>query len=184
LLENLGVQYDAVKVNLRDHTYGGGNYYEVNPKGSVPAIELDNGEVITENAVILQYLADLRPDSGMLPRIGSLDRYRAQEWLNFIATELHKGFSPLFHKETPEDYKPILREKLAKSFAFIAKPLAERPFLLGDRLGAPDTYLYVILRWSTKMKIDFEGQPSLVRFYDRMNQLPVTKRTLEAEGLT
>lgn len=182
----MGLEYDAVPVNLRTHTYSStvGDYYQVNPKGSVPAIELDNGEVLTENAVILQYLSDQKPDSNMLPKVGTFERYRALEWLNFIATELHKSFSPLFHSDTPEEYKKITRDKIAKSFDFVAKGLSSKPFLMGEHFSAPDAYLFVMLRWATKMKVDIVQWPALTQFFERVRHLPATVRTFEAEGLS
>lgn len=183
LLENLGLKYEAEKVNLRDHSYAGGDFYQINPKGSVPVIELGNGEVLTENAVLMQYLCDQKPDSGMLPKFGTFERYRGLEWLNFITTELHKGFSPLFRATTPEDYKGVIKEKLVKSFEFVAQTLNEQPFLMGDRVTAPDCYLFVMLRWADKLKVDL-GQPILTQYYERMGSLPATTRALQAEGLS
>lgn len=181
VMEHLALEYQAVPVKLDTHSYAGGDYYRVNPKGSVPALELDNGEVLTENAVILQYLADQKPDSGMLPKSGALERYRALEWLNFIATELHKNFGPLFNPKTPEEYRRIAKENIAKRLDFIAQRMGPA-FLMGAQLSAPDAYLFVMLTWAPKMQIDVG--PVLTEFAERVKALPATRRTLEAEGLS
>ncbi|HYD49592.1 MAG TPA: glutathione transferase GstA [Terriglobales bacterium] len=184
LLEHLELPYEAVPVKLDAHTYPGGDYYQINPKGSVPALELDGGEILTENAVILQYLADQKPEARSLPQSGSLERYRALEWLNYIATELHKNFGPLFNSRAPEEYKTIAKENIGKRFEFVAKRLGAQSFLAGDHFSAPDAYLFVMLTWADKMKIDTSRWPELGRYAERIKSLPAAQRALKAEGLS
>jgi glutathione S-transferase len=122
-----GIALDLKKVNTKDKSIdGGGDYWRVNPKGYVPALELDDGQVLTEGPAIVQYLADQKPEAGLAPKAGSFERYQLQEWLNFISTEIHKQFSPLFKPNTPEEYKKVAKENLAARFAWLDKELGSR----------------------------------------------------------
>src|SRR3954470_12237315 len=147
--------FDLVQVDLKaKRTKDGSDFTKVNPKGQVPTLQLDDGQILTENTVIDQYLADQKPDTGLLPRSG-LERYRGLEWLSFVSTELHKTFGPLFRPNTPEDYKPIIRENIGKKFDYVEQQLADgRQYLMGDRFTAPDAYLFTILGWAKAMNID------------------------------
>lgn len=183
LLEALGLGYKPVQVDLKKHTYDGGDFYRVNPKGSVPVLGLDGGEVLTENAVILQYLADQKPEGGMLPKPGTMARYRALEWLNFIATEVHKAFGPLFRPDTPESFKGAVRETIGKRFGYVAQQLGEKPFLTGDRFAAPDAYFFTMLTWAPGMDINLKSWPTLQAYFERVKGLPFVRKTLNEEGL-
>jgi glutathione S-transferase len=185
-LREAGLPFDLVRVDLRAHKLGGGgeDYYAVNPKGYVPLLELDDGTRLTEGAVIDQYIADQKPDARLIPRAGTLERYRAQEWLNFIASELHKQFSPLFYPTTPEEVKTQQRQRIAGRFDLIEKTLAKQPYLLGDNFSVADGYLFNMLRWTEHTGIDRAKWPALVAFYDRVSQRPAVKDALEAEKNT
>jgi len=183
VLREAGLPVELVRVDLRAHKLAGGgeDYYGVNPKGYVPLLELDDGSRLSEGAVIDQYLADKNPDARLIPRAGTIERYRAQEWLNFIATELHKQFSPLFYPTTPDAVKDAQRQKIGGRFDLIEKTLAKQPYLLGDTFTAPDAYLFNMLRWTEHTGIDRSKWPALVAFYERVSQRPAVQAALEAE---
>jgi glutathione S-transferase len=176
--------FDLVQVDLKaKRIKDGGDFTKVNPKGQVPTLELDDGQILTENAVIDQYLADQKPDAGLLPRSG-LERYRGLEWLNFVSTELHKTFGPLFRPNTPEDYKPIIHENISKKFDYVEQQFADgRQYLMGDRFTAPDAYLFTILGWAKAMNIDLSPWPKLTAYRDRVAARPKVQEALKAEGL-
>ena len=179
-----GLTVDLKKVNLKDKTIdGGGDFRQVNPKGYVPALEADNGQVLTEGPAIVQYLADQKPDSGLAPKAGSFERYKLQEWLNFITTEIHKGFSPLFKPNTPDDYKKIVKENLATRFDWLDKQLAGKDFLTGKAFTVADAYLFTVLRWTEPTRIDMSRWPNLVAYLARVAARPKVKEALKAEGL-
>lgn len=182
-LREAGVPFELVRVDLRAHKLSGdgADYYGVNPKGYVPLLELDDGTRLSEGVVIDQYIADQKPEANLIPRPGTIARYRAQEWLNFIATELHKQFSPLFSPATPEDFKAQLRQKIGSRFDLVEKTLARQPYLLGDNFGVADAYLFNMLRWTEHTGIDRAKWPALVAFFDRVAQRPAVKAALEAE---
>jgi len=151
LMHEIGTNHDAVKVNLRSKTLDDGSpYLEVNPKGSVPALRLDNGEVLTENAVILQYLGD-RAGSDVLPPVGDFRRYRVLEMVNYITTELHKSFAPLFNASAGDETKHLFRQQIAHKLDYVDRRLGAGPFLFGDTLTIGDPYLFVISSWADKM---------------------------------
>lgn len=183
VLEELGLKYDTEVVDLKDKkTASGGDYLAINPKGYVPALQLDSGEVLTEGPAIVQYLADQVPGKQLAPANGSMERYRLQEWLTFIGTELHKGHGPLFAPGTPEDYKPQVREQLAKRFAWVDRQLAGKDYLLGS-FSVADAYLYTVSRWGQYVGVDLSGLANIVAFQQRMEQRPAVQAALRAEGL-
>jgi glutathione S-transferase len=180
----LGIPVELKKVNTKDKTIeGGADYWKVNARGYVPALELDDGQVLTEGPAIVQYLADKKPDAGLAPKAGSLERYRLQEWLNFLTSEVHKQFSPLFKPNTPEDYKPIAKQNIATRFDWLDKQLAGKDYLTGKQFTVADAYLFVLLRWTKPTQIDLANWPNLAALHDRVAARPKVKEALQAEGL-
>jgi glutathione S-transferase len=158
-------------------------FLEINPKGYVPALGLDDGQVLTEGVAIVQYVADLKPESGLAPPPGTLERVRLQEWLNFIATELHKGLAPLLSPLASEEFKQATREKVASRLDFVAKGLVGRAFLLGERFTVADGYaLYALRAWKRFVKADLP--PGLGDYHARIEARPAVKTALQAEGLS
>ena len=182
-LSEAGLSYDAVKVDLRKHVLADGtDYTTINPKGYVPLLELDDGQRLSEAAVILQYIADRKPGS-LAPAAGTMERYRVMEWLNFIATELHKQFGPLWYPDTPEATRDKQRATLAKRFDHVSKTLATQPYLTGEAFGIADAYLFTILNWAGMLKVDLSPWPALQNFLARVAARPHVHAALVAEGL-
>jgi len=183
LMHEVGLEHDAKRVDLRNKTLeDGSDYLQVNPKGAVPALRVDSGEVLTENAVVLQFIGDLVPDSGVLPSLGDFRRYRVLEMVNFITTELHKRFSYLFSRDASDEVKQFVRGDLAKKLDWIDRRLSTGPFLMGEELTLPDPYLFVITRWTDRM-IGLDNWPKLTAFYERMLQRDSVRNVLRFEGL-
>ena len=183
LLHEIGLAHDAARVDLKSHTLeDGSSYLQVNPKGSVPALELDSGEVLTENAVILQFLGDRASWPEVLPPLGDFRRYRVLELVNFITTELHKSFAPLFSAAAGDETKTFFREQIAKKLDYLEGKLGSGPFLMGEDLTLPDPYLFVITGWAAKM-IGLDRWPNLSAFRERMMQRPAVRHVLKFEGL-
>jgi glutathione S-transferase len=179
-LQETGLPVELVRVDLRAHkTQDGGDYYAVNPKGYVPSLQLDDGTVLTEGAVITQYVADQRPEARMIPPPGTLDRYRVQEWLNFIATEIHKAFAPLFGGS--DEAKEQARARVSKRFDFVAKALEGRSYLVGDTFSVADAYLFNMLTWTTFSGIDLGKWPALQAFFARVRERPSVQAALAAQ---
>jgi len=155
----------------------------VNPKNQVPVLEMDNGQSLTEGPVIVQYLADQKPASGLIPPPGTIDRYRVQEWLNFITSELHKTFGPLFRPNTPEEFKTTSKEILGQRFNWIDKQLAGKQYLMGDTFTVADAYLFTIVRWSPRVGIDLSKWPNITAYLDRVAARPKVQEAMKAEGL-
>ncbi|WP_425066526.1 glutathione transferase GstA [Reyranella sp.] len=168
---------DVRAKKLRD----GSDYYKVNPKGQVPTLQLDDGAFLTEGPVIVQYLADGKPGNALLPPAGTLARYRVLEWLNFVGTELHKGFTPLFRPTTPQEYREIARQNLATRFKWLDSVLAGQPFLTGTAFTVADAYCYTILMWSKLHDIDLSPWPNLAAYVARVAERPSVKAAEEAE---
>ena len=185
VLEESGAHFDYQKVALKTHTTEDGrDFYAINPKGYVPALELEDGEILTEGPAITQYVADTHPYANLAPTPGTVARARVQEDLNFIGTEIHKSFSPLFNPATPDDAKQAAREKIAKRFDELETRLAGgRDYLQGD-FSIADAYLYVMTRWAPNMGIDLARWPHLVAFKARMASRPSVLAALSAEGLS
>lgn len=183
LLHEIGLDHDAAKVDLRNKTLeDGSSYLDINPKGSVPALELNNGEVLTENAVILQYLGDRSSATDVLPSTGSFRRYRVLEEVNFITTEVHKRFSFLFARDATDEFKQFVTQGLGQKLDYIDQKLGRGPFLMGDELTLPDPYLFVMTSWAEKM-IGLDRWPNLAAFRGRMLQRPSVRNVLRFEGL-
>ncbi len=182
-LREAALTFDLVRVDLKTHRLADGtDFAAVNPKGYVPVLELDGGERLTEGPAIVQYVADQVPDRRLVPPAGSIGRYRAQEWLTFIGTELHKGFSPLFRPDTPEAYKTIARDRLRQRLAWVDGQLEGRAYLMGDDYTVPDGYLYVMTRWAPKMGLDLAALANLSAFAARMEARPAVQAALQAES--
>lgn len=175
---------ELVPVDLaKKTTEDGGDFLAVNPNGYVPALDIGEGPVLTEASVVVQYLADRKPESGLMPAAGSTARYRVQQWLAFVSTELHKQFSPLFKPNTPDATKAIQRDLLAKRFAFVDKALANGTYLTGETFTAADAYLFTVLRWAGAMKLDLSAFPNIARFMDAVKARPAVQIALREEGL-
>ena len=183
-LREAGLQFETEEVDLGNKkTKSGTDYRAVNPKGSVPALQLDNGQVLTEAATIVQYIADKKPEAKLAPAAGTIDRYRLQEWLNYIATEIHKGISPLFNPKIPDGWKQVMIDALAARFDFLVKSLERKPYLMGDTFTVADGYLFTILGWTQYMNIDLGKWPTLKAYVDRIAARPAVRAALKAEGL-
>ena len=184
VLREAGLDFSIEKVDLvSKKTEHDADFLAINPKGQVPVLQLDDGSFLTENAVIVQYLADQKPDRQLLPEAGTPARYHALEWLNYVATELHKGFSPLFNPRFPDEAKTVARELLEKKFIFLNDQLAEKEYLLGSRFSVADAYLFTVLNWANALKFDFSALPHLSAFVERMKARPAVDAALTAEGL-
>lgn len=183
-LREAGVPFELVRVDLArgKQTSDGSDFLAINPKGYVAALVLDDGALLTEGAVIAQYAADLRPEADLAPRPGTFERVRLQEWLNFIASELHKGFGPLLSPKASEEYKADAKNRLAGRLEFLARSLEGKQYLLGDRFSVADGYAYWVLRmWVTYFKAELG--PTLAAYYARIGARPAVRDTLAAEGL-
>jgi glutathione S-transferase len=181
-LREAGASFDLVSVDLAAKRTGNGDdYREINPKGAVPALQLDDGTVLTENATILQYIAD-QIGGDLIPASG-VRRYRLLEWVNFIATELHKGFGPLWNPATPDAFKDTTRKLIGTRFDYVQRQLGEGPYLTGESFTIADAYLFVILNWTRIHDIDLSRWPGLTRFVERVAERPAVQDALEAEGL-
>ncbi len=184
VLQEAGIAADTEQVDNREKkTKSGKDYWAINPKGQVPALQLDSGEMLTEGPVIVQYLADQKPATGLVPPAGTLERYRVQEWLNFITSELHKSFGPIFRPTTPDAYKAISKENLGKRFDWLDKQLAGRQYLMGEKFTVADAYLFTVLRWSGRVEIDLGKWPNLKAYADRVAARPKVQAAMKAEGL-
>lgn len=178
-----GLPVDLVRVDLHTHkTVDGRDFRSINPKGYVPMIELDDGTRLTEAAAVLQYIADRVPGK-LAPPLDSFEHYRLLEWLNFISTELHKGFGPLWSPNLPEEQRLAVTQKLATRFPHVALPLERDPFLLGSRFSVADAYLFVILNWHGALKVDLSRWPALLRFLERVRERPAVRQAMLEEGL-
>ncbi|MCC6867288.1 MAG: glutathione transferase GstA [Burkholderiales bacterium] len=182
-LAEAGLPYDTVKVDLRKHvTADGTDYYTINPKGYVPFLALDDGSTLSEDAVILQYIADRKPGT-LAPAFGGFDRYRLMEWLNFVGTEIHKTFGPLWYPITPEATRTAAKDRLAARYGIIEKVLAAQPYLMGQAFSVADAYLYTITRWATPLKVDLGAFQALAQFMARVEARPAVQKVLAAEGI-
>jgi glutathione S-transferase len=182
VVHELGLPVQTVKVDLRAHKLAdGSDYYALNPKGYVPLLELDDGTRLTEAAVILQYLADRKPGT-LAPAFGGVERYRLMEWLNFIATELHKGFGPLWYPDTPEATRTKAIATLHKRFALVEEALGAHPYVAGDAFTIADAYLYTMLTWTKFLKVDIAGFPRLGAYMERVAARPSVQAAKAAES--
>jgi glutathione S-transferase len=164
-------------------TESGDDFWQINPKGYVPALRLDDGELLTEGTAIVQYLADLKPESGLAPANGTLARYRLQEMLGYINSELHKTYSPLFKPDTAEQTRAERKEYLLRRYQLIEDALSKQPWLLGDHFTAADAYLFTVTSWAKHVDLDLSGFPALLAFQKRVAERPAVLAAMEAEGL-
>lgn len=181
-LREAGLPFDLVRASTKTHQLDdGSSYYEINPKGYVPLLELDDGQRLTENPAVLQYIADRAPDKQLAPPSGSMERYRLQEWLGFVGTEMHKQFGPLFQPGFGDDVKAAFKDKIRKRLEWTDGQLAGKRYLMGERYTVPDGYLYVVLTWAGPMGIDLGPFKNLQAFKQRMEERPAVKAALQAE---
>ena len=185
VLRESGLAFEPVLASTKTHKLQDGtDYYGINPKGYVPLLELDDGQRLSEGPAIVQYIADQVPTKNLAPANGTLPRYRLQEWLTFIGTEIHKSFSPLFNPAMPEEGKQVYRERIASRLQFVDKELAGKQYVLGDHFSVADGYLYTVARWTKPMKIDISGLPNLSAYMERVGARPAVQEALKLEGLS
>ena len=185
VLREAQLPFELSKVDLAARkTESGANFNDVNPKGQVPTLELDDGSVLTEVPAIVQYLADRKPGSNLAPAAGTTERYRLQEWLNFITSELHKGLSPLFNSEMPQAAKQLIKQAIVSKFDYLDHHLANHQYLLNGRFSVADSYAFTIVSWSKLFDIDLTPWPNLQEYMQRIAQRPSVRDALKAEGLT
>ncbi|MGO4837477.1 glutathione transferase GstA, partial [Rhizobiaceae sp. 2RAB30] len=180
------VELERVDIMKSPHVTGtGADFTSINANGYVPALRLDDGSLLTEGTAIVQYLADLSPEAGLAPSAGTPERYRLQSWLNFVATELHKMYSPwLFHPEYGSQAQEVARRIIGRRLAFVDNHLAGTGlFLTGDRFTVADAYLFTIVGWSAFAKVDLSGFPHLRAFMERVGARPRVREAMQAEGM-
>lgn len=183
-LREAGISFELVKVDGKTKkTASGADFNAVTGKSYVPALELDNGKVLTEGAMIVQYIADKNPNAKLAPANGTDDRYALQEWLNFIAAEIHKGSSPLFNAQIPADWKTVVLDKLASRYDHLAKHLEKNAFVMGKEFSVADAYLFTVLNWTNFLGIDLGKWPTLKDYQARIAARPAVQAALKAEGL-
>jgi len=179
-----GIPVELEKVDTKaKRTASDQDYWLINPKGYVPALALDDGELLTEGPAIMQYLADLKPESGLAPANGTTARYRLQEMLGYINSELHKSYSPLFKPETPDAVREERKEYLRRRYRLLEERLAQHPWLVGDRFTVADAYLFTVTNWARHVALDLSEFPALLDFQKRVAERPAVQTALEAEGL-
>jgi glutathione S-transferase len=190
VLAELNHVYELEAVDLGNKTWSQGDFRQVNPKGSVPALRMDNGEVLTEGAVIAQYLCEMKPEQTLMPKAGSLENLRCREWLNYLSTELHKGFGPLFwggravrNDEGRKELTEFTKEVLSTRMNFISEKLGQNDWLMGKTFTLPDAYLFTILNWTAFVGLDLSRWSNLTAFMERTSKRPAVQRALKEEGL-
>ena len=182
--QEAGIALQLVKIDTQTKTIAAeGDYWAINPKGYVPALELDNGEVLTEGPAIVQYLADLKPEARLVPPSGSWARYRLQEALNYITSEIHKSYSPLFNAKVSTEVRAERVDYLRRRYALIDRQLAGRKYLFGDQFTVVDAYLFVVTRWAGFTKVDLSDYANLQAFQERVAERPAVWAAMKAEGL-
>ncbi len=183
-LREAGLPFQPVLASTKTHKLQDGtDYYTINPKGYVPLLELDDGERLSEGPVIVQYIADQAPGKKLAPAAGTMARYRLQEWLNFITSELHKSFSPLFNPAMPEEGKAVYRARLADRFKWVDGQLAGKSYLMGEEFSVADAYLFTVAGWGGYVGVDISGLPNLSAYMARVKARPAVQEALKAEGL-
>jgi glutathione S-transferase len=184
VLREAGAKFELEQVNNQEKkTKSGVDYWSINGKGQVPVLEFDNGERLTEGPVIVQWIADQNPSAGLIPAAGTPQRYRVMEWLSFVGSELHKVYAPLFRPTTPDAFKELSKENLGKRMAWLDQQLAGKQFLMGDKFTVADAYLFTVLRWSSRVKLDLSSWKNVTAFMDRVAARPKVVEAMKAEGL-
>lgn len=184
-LREAGITPTLVKVDIRAHTVeDGSNFYQINPKGYVPVLELDDGSRLTEGGAILEYIADLKPEANLAPAHGTMARHRLREWIGFISTEVHKGFAPLFNPALTDELKEAQRKKLGGRFDWISEQLAGKSYLTGEQFTIADGYLFTVLGWGKWTGVDVSKWPVLSAFIARVGARPAVQAAMHAEGLS
>jgi glutathione S-transferase len=183
-LREAGLKFELVKVDRHTKkTADGLDFNEVNPKGYVPTLKLDSGEVLTENVAVLQYIADRNPAAKLAPPAGTMERYHLMEWLSFINSEVHKNFTPMFNKEAPEDAKQYARKNLITRLKYLHGAMGSRNFLMGEQFTVADCYLFAVLSWGSYVNLDIGQWPQLKRYVERVGERPLVIEALKSEGL-
>lgn len=188
VMAEMNMVYEIEAVDIMNKTCASGNYMLINPKGAVPALRMENGEILTEGAVILQYLADQKMDSTLMPKFGTTDRYRCMEWLNFIATDVHKNFSPLFgtNVKNAEGLKELREgafETLKKKINYVSEQLGTNEFLMGNTFTVADAYLFTCLSWTKFVGFDLSTWSNVMTYMNRVSERPAVMRAMKEEGL-
>jgi glutathione S-transferase len=183
-LQEAGIAFEPVLASTKSHKLQDGtDYYGINPLGYVPMLELDDGTRLREGPAIVQYIADLAPTKNLAPAAGTLQRYRLQEWLTFIGTEMHKGFSPLFNAAMPEEAKTIFKDKLKTRFEWLDGQLADRQYLMGEHFSVADGYLFTVTNWTKPTSVDISAFTNLQAWHARVGARPAVQEAMKAEGL-
>jgi glutathione S-transferase len=184
VLHETGLPHVVVLASTKTHKLvDGTDYYTINPKGYVPLLELDDGQRLSEGPAIVQYLADQAPESGLAPAAGTFPRYRLIEWLNFISTELHKSYSPLFNPAIPEEAKAVYRDKIVGRYKYIDEQLEGRDYVMGDQFTVADAYLFTVTNWASRVGVDLSGFARVQAFQARVANRPAVQAAMKAEGL-
>jgi glutathione S-transferase len=182
-LREAGLPFQPVLASTKTHQLADGtDYYTINPKGYVPLLELDNGQRLSEGPAIVQYIADQAPASKLAPPNGTFERYRLQEWLNFVTSELHKSYSPLFNPAINDEAKAVYKAKLADRYKWVDSQLEGKAYLMGDTFTVADAYLFTVTRWAAFVKVDLAGLKNLEAYMARVNARPAVQAALEAEN--
>jgi glutathione S-transferase len=183
-LREAGLAFEPVLASTKTHRLADGtDYYSINPLGYVPLLELDDGTQLRENPAIVQYIADQAPLKNLAPANGTLPRYRLQEWLAFIGTEIHRSFSPLFNAAMPEEARQIFRDRLANRYAWLDGQLADREYLMADHFTVADCYLYAVTRWAKPLNVDISSRANVLAHHERVTARPAVQEALKVEGL-
>jgi glutathione S-transferase len=182
-LREAGLRFELVKVDRKTRRASDGlDYNEVNPKGYVPALTLDDGQVLTENIAVLQYIADRNPAAKLAPAAGTMERYRLEEWLSFVNSELHKCYTPLFRQDAPEGAKEYARRTLTGRLDWLERSWGSRSYLMGEQFTVADAYLWVVLGWGAHVDMDVARWPQLKRFHERVAARPTVIEALKSES--
>ncbi|QYF91655.1 glutathione transferase GstA [Massilia sp. PAMC28688] len=184
ILHEAGLAHETEKVDLRAKTTASGkDFRTINPKGYVPALETEGGVVLTEGPAIVQYLADQAPEKDLVPPAGSIERYQVISWLNFISTEIHKNYSPLFNPAATDDVKHMAKGNLAKRYEYLDQELGQRDYVFGSAFSVADAYLFVVTNWAGMVKVDLSAYPNVQAFQERVGARPAVQKALRHEGL-